>query len=164
MQLLTISRFISSSLGKLSHMVRDTPLVSLGQLSWFCPLPVPCAPSSSMTEQCKKLRSPWLNPSTFCVHSFKSIDLFHKKGVCWMNHTNYLKFHNKKNKSRAFFYGKFLPFRQAQSKVSWSIMGMQCCSNIWLKSTKVWAVLLVCKTRTVNWVLFLSWMLTLARK
>lgn len=25
------------------HMVWNIPLVSLGQLSWFCPLPAPCA-------------------------------------------------------------------------------------------------------------------------
>lgn len=46
-------------------MVWDIPLVCLGQLSWFHPLPDPSAPSaSSMAGQHRKLKSPWLCANT----------------------------------------------------------------------------------------------------
>lgn len=41
------------------------PLASVGQLSWFCPHPAPCAPpASSLLGQHEKLKSPWLSIST----------------------------------------------------------------------------------------------------
>jgi len=43
------------------HMVWNTSLDNLGQLSWFCPLPTPCAPSTlSPAGQYEKLKWPWL--------------------------------------------------------------------------------------------------------
>ena len=46
-------------------MVWNTPLASLGQLSWVCPLPAPAASlACSLAGQSEKLRSPWLGVST----------------------------------------------------------------------------------------------------
>jgi len=46
-------------------MVWNTPLASLGQLSWVCPLPAPAAPlACSLAGQSEKLKSPWLGVST----------------------------------------------------------------------------------------------------
>ena len=47
------------------HMVWNTPLASLGQLSWVCPLPAPAAPlACPLAGQSEKLKSPWLSVST----------------------------------------------------------------------------------------------------
>jgi len=46
-------------------MVWNTPLASLGQLSWVCPLPALAAPPACLLAgQSKKLRCPWLGIST----------------------------------------------------------------------------------------------------
>ena len=47
------------------HMVRNIPLVSLGQLPWLYPFPASCAsPASLLAGQYEKLKSPWLRVST----------------------------------------------------------------------------------------------------
>ena len=46
-------------------MVWNTPLATLGQLSWVCPLPAPAAPLAYLLAgQSEKLKSPWLGVST----------------------------------------------------------------------------------------------------
>ena len=43
----------------------NTPLASLGQLPWVCPLPAPAAPPACpLAGQSKKLENPWLSVST----------------------------------------------------------------------------------------------------
>ena len=47
------------------QVVWNTPLASLGQLSWVCPLPAPAAPPAcSLAGQSEKPKSPWPGVNT----------------------------------------------------------------------------------------------------
>lgn len=47
----------------LFHKGWNTPLASLGQLSWFCPFPTPCATSAPLAvravQEAEKTKYPW---------------------------------------------------------------------------------------------------------
>ena len=40
------------------HMVWNTPLATLGQLPWLCPLPTSCAPAAFLLAGHEKLKNP----------------------------------------------------------------------------------------------------------